>query len=177
MCSQRQYASDPNSCDYKCVTFTCKECTTPPLPQLNGTAEQLVVHAKMYEIGDKYDVVGLKDLAKEKFSRGCKHFRKTPSFALAANHAFSTTVEDDKGLRDIVSATISEHIELVNDPGVSVLMSQFNGLVLGVLQAKIKKDGLDKKTQKQTTLQAYDGTSYLSTDRKWSCASCVLPKA
>ncbi|KAJ8106542.1 hypothetical protein OPT61_g9463 [Boeremia exigua] len=124
--------------------FTCSICNTPPLPALNGTADQLLTHAKMYEMGDKYDVEGLKDLAREKFDRACKHFWKTPSFAVAAHHAFSTTVDDDKGLRDIVSTTISEHIELVNDPGVSVLMTQFNGLALGVLQAKIKEYGWDK---------------------------------
>ncbi|KAH6644293.1 hypothetical protein C7974DRAFT_459937 [Boeremia exigua] len=132
-------------CGLKCVTFTCRECTAPPLPQLNGTAEQLLLHAKMYEMGDKYDVVGLKDLAKEKFGRACKHFWSTPNFAAAAHHAFSTTVEDDKGLRDIVSATICEHIELVNDPGVSVLLTQFSGLALGILQAKVKENGWDRE--------------------------------
>lgn len=113
------------------------------LPTLNGTAPQLLTHTKMYEIGDKYDVIGLKDLAKEKFARACKHFWKTPEFASAAHHAFSTTVEDDKGLRGIVSARICEHIELVNDPGVSVLMTQFNGLALGVLQAKVNENRWD----------------------------------
>ncbi|KAF1923433.1 uncharacterized protein M421DRAFT_324712 [Didymella exigua CBS 183.55] len=133
--------SGKTSCNYGCTMFTCKECNTPALPQLNGTAEQLLVHAKMYEIGDKYEVAGLKDLAKEKFSRACKHFWNTPDFAVAADHAFSTTVEDDTGLRAIVSATISDHIELVNDPAVSVLMTQFNGLALDILQAKVKEYG------------------------------------
>ncbi|KAJ4984238.1 BTB/POZ domain-containing protein [Stagonosporopsis vannaccii] len=134
-----------NSCGYTCSEFICKECQTPPLPQLNGTASQLLTHSKMYEIGERYEVIGLKDLAKEKFARACKHFWNTPDFAPAAHHAFSTTIEDDKGLRGIVSATICEHIELVNEPGVSVLMMQFNGLALEILQAKVKEHRWDEK--------------------------------
>jgi len=34
----------------------------------------LFVHPKMYEIANKYDVVGLKELAQEKFGRGCAAF-------------------------------------------------------------------------------------------------------
>lgn len=98
----------------------------------------------MYGIGDKYEVVGLKDLAKDKFEASCKHFWNTPSFAIAARHAFSTTVEDDKGLRDIVSATISEHLELVNDPEVGAIMTEYNGLALGILRATLAKQGRKK---------------------------------
>ncbi len=125
--------------------FTCKECTAAPLPRLNGDAEQLLTHSKMYEISDKYNVEGLKDLAKEKFNRACKHFWNSPSFAVAANDALSTTIEDDMGLRDIVIASICDHIELVSDPAISVLLTQFNGIALGILQAKVKQQGWAKE--------------------------------
>lgn len=95
----------------------------------------------MYEIGEKYNVMGLKDLAKGKFKRACKHFWKTPSFAPAAEYAFHRTVESDSGLRDIFSATIPEHMELMNDPEVKSLMSQLNGLALGILTVKAKEYG------------------------------------
>jgi hypothetical protein len=34
---------------------------------MNGSAAQLLTHSKMYELADKYDVIGLKELSKEKF--------------------------------------------------------------------------------------------------------------
>ncbi|KAF1937280.1 hypothetical protein EJ02DRAFT_412596 [Clathrospora elynae] len=37
-----------------------------------GLAYQLMTHSRMYEIGDKYDVVGLKALSKEKFHHACQ---------------------------------------------------------------------------------------------------------
>jgi hypothetical protein len=90
----------------------------------------------MYEIGDKYDVVGLKDLAKEKFDRACRKFWDDDHFPIAANHAFSTTPEDDKGLRDIVCKTISDHVTLIQKPEVEALMMEFNGLAFGLFKAK-----------------------------------------
>jgi hypothetical protein len=99
----------------------------------------------MYEIADKYDVVGLKDLVKEKFGRSYQKFWDNPKFAIAAHHAFSTTPDHDKGIRKVVSATISAHMELVEKAEVKVLMTEFNGLALGILEEKIKEHGWGKK--------------------------------
>jgi hypothetical protein len=115
------------------------------LPSLNGNSDQLLLHAKMYEIADKYDVVGLKDLVIEKFYRACHHFWNDAKFSIAAHHVFSTTPDHDKGLRKIVSKTISENMELVDVPAVKVLMTEFNGLALGILEEKIKEHGWGKK--------------------------------
>ncbi|KAJ4317373.1 hypothetical protein N0V94_004976 [Neodidymelliopsis sp. IMI 364377] len=129
----------------KGTNFNCLKCNVIPLPALNGEPKQLLNHAKMYEIGDKYDVVGLKDLAREKFSRSCKHFWDDPIFAVAANHAFSTTVEEDTGLRSLVSSTVAEHMELVEKPEIAQLMAQFNGLAMSILQAGVKEQRWGKK--------------------------------
>ena len=91
----------------------------------------------MYEIADKYDVVGLKGLVAEKFSRACQHFWNDAVFAAAAHHVFTTTPDHDKGLRDIVSKTISQHMpELVKKPEVEALLTEFNGLAFGLLRMK-----------------------------------------
>ncbi|KAI4674179.1 uncharacterized protein J4E84_010792 [Alternaria hordeiaustralica] len=117
--------------------------TVPPTPtpphKKSRTARQLflMIHAKLYEIADKYDVVGLKELVIEKFKRACHSFWNDPSFANAAHHVFSTTPEHDKGLRDIVSKTIAEHMaELVKKPEVEALLTEFNGLAFGLLKMK-----------------------------------------
>jgi len=133
-------------CTYTCSGFTCKICS---LPALTGPSSQLLVHAKIYEVADKYDVVGLKQLAREKFSRGCKHFWNTPDFHIAATHAFSTTPDDDDGLRGLVSQTIAGHMELAQTPEIRALLVHFNGLALGILDAKSEELGWYKKTDVQ----------------------------
>lgn len=91
----------------------------------------------MYEIADKYGVVGLKDLTAEKFRRACQKFWDDATFAIAAHHAFSTTPDHDEGLRDIVSKTISDHMsELLKKPDIEALLTEFNGLAFGLLKAK-----------------------------------------
>lgn len=95
----------------------------------------------MYEIGEKYTVVGLKTLAKEKFERSCALSWNSPDFAVAATYAFCTTIDDDKGLQDIVSATISAHKELVRKAEIKVLLAHFNGLALGILEQVIEENG------------------------------------
>jgi hypothetical protein len=95
----------------------------------------------MYEMADKYGVVGLKDLAKEKFGRSCKRFWNTPDFPIAANHAFSTTPEGDSGLRSLVSHTIATHMDLARKPEIRALLMQFNGLALGILDVKSQELG------------------------------------
>ncbi|KAF2023835.1 hypothetical protein EK21DRAFT_105063 [Setomelanomma holmii] len=101
----------------------------------------LLLHSKMYTLGDKYDVIGIKDLATEKFKRACAAFWDNETFAAAAHHAFSTTMGDDKGLRDIVNATVSDHMELIRKPEVRTLMIEFGGLSLGILLKKADELG------------------------------------
>jgi len=124
-----------SSCSGNCSDFTCNICS-PPLPSLDGTADQILTHAKMYEIGEKYEVMGLKELSQQKFSRACEHFWNDPKFSIAAYHAFSTTPDHDKGLRDLVSKAISKHLELVEKPEIEAVLTEFNGLAFGILKEK-----------------------------------------
>jgi hypothetical protein len=135
LCPHHRCGSD---CRHTCREFTCETCV---LPNLNGRSSQLLTHAKMYELADKYEVVGLKDLAKKKFSRGCKRFWDTPDFPIAAFHAFSTTPESDNGLRDCVSRAIGTNMQLIRKPKIRVLLMKFNDVALGILDAKSKELG------------------------------------
>jgi hypothetical protein len=56
----------------------------------------MMLHSQMYEVADKYDVPGLKELAKKKFSLACAVFWDSGEFAVAAEHAYTTTMEDDE---------------------------------------------------------------------------------
>jgi len=100
-----------------------------------------MLHAQMYEIGDKYDVVGLKELAREKYLCASAKYWDDEHFAPAAHYAFSTTPEDDNGLRNVVSTTISQHMTLLNKPAVEALLAEFNGLALGLLKMRAKELG------------------------------------
>lgn len=125
-------------CSYDCVDFKCNVCM-PHRFKLDGTASQLLVHSKMYEIGERYDVQGLKELAKEKFRIACNEFWNTSDFHQAAHHAFNSTIADDAGLRTIVSQILADHMELINREEIAALLIEFNGLAYGLLKEKVAR--------------------------------------
>lgn len=125
-----------HQCSYDCNNFVCDKCFT-----LEGDAGQLLVHAKLYQMADKYDVVGLKDLCIEKYKSACLKFWNDPEFAESAHHVYCTSSTRDKGLRSVVCQTISDHMELLKKPEVEDLMTEYNGLAFGLLFDKAEKAG------------------------------------
>lgn len=140
LCSHHICGDD---CRYDCKNFVCETCCPDfgtPTPAAGGD-EQLLLHAKMYDIGDKYTVTGLQQLAREKFLRACVSCWDSEYFATAAQYAFTTTPDEDKGLRDLISNTISQHMVLLKKPAVEALLNEFNGLAVGLLKAHGKTLG------------------------------------
>lgn len=128
------------TCVSNCRGFRCSKCPKPSPTNVSGPPEQLLTHSKMYELGDRYGVAGLKKLAQEKFKIACQHFWDDPAFPSAADHAFTTTVDQDKGLRDVVRKTIYDHIALVKKPEVQAFLAEA-GLGIGILVDKMEELG------------------------------------
>ncbi|KAH7091579.1 hypothetical protein FB567DRAFT_546290 [Paraphoma chrysanthemicola] len=109
------------NCANCCLRFTCQICSeTPtyrPAAVPEGGPAQLLLHAKVYKVADKYDISSLKELAKDKFSRACYvYWMKEQDFADAAEHVFTSTPESDQGLRAFVMKTLIAHRVLVAAP-------------------------------------------------------------
>ncbi|RYN25995.1 hypothetical protein AA0113_g4990 [Alternaria arborescens] len=90
----------------------------------------------MYEIADKYEVTGLKELACKSFTLACEAFWDDEAFPIAIKHAFSTTIAEDKGLRDVIIKTISSHDSLARKAEVQAVMLEHSDLAVGVLLKK-----------------------------------------
>ncbi|KAF2867319.1 hypothetical protein BDV95DRAFT_550982 [Massariosphaeria phaeospora] len=130
------------TCDDSCQDFTCAECTAivyVPGDQLEP--HHLLLHAKMYEMGDKYQVHGLQEIAQEKFKRQCSFHWDDNQFAVAAHYAYSTTLDTNTGLREIVRDTICKHPKLLDKSAVDTLLDEFGGLAAGILRVKAKDLG------------------------------------
>jgi hypothetical protein len=93
----------------------------------------------MYEVADKYEVDGLKELAREKFAWACGVYWDSKYFAPAAHYAYSTTPDEDKGLREVVSKTLFEHMDLLDKSEVEAVLSEFNDLAVGLLKMRAKR--------------------------------------
>ncbi|KAK1917861.1 hypothetical protein P3342_000578 [Pyrenophora teres f. teres] len=100
---------------------------------LEAVALHCLLHSKMYAVVDKYNVVGLKELSQKLFTLSCKALWYNDAFVRAIEHAFSTTVCNDLGLRQPIMETIAEHLELMHKPEMQVLMAEHSDLAIGVL--------------------------------------------
>ncbi|KAF2492689.1 hypothetical protein BU16DRAFT_88451 [Lophium mytilinum] len=75
-------------------------------PAVDSDAPHLVTHAKVYAIAEKYGVFGLKSLAAQKFAASlAAGHHASPEFPDACGDVYETTVDSDRGLRDLVIAT------------------------------------------------------------------------
>ncbi|CAI9629748.1 unnamed protein product [Alternaria burnsii] len=135
------YHSTNSACcqHHRCVTnkqlanFTCAICI-PILEAGKADPKMLLVHSKMYAIGDKYDVAGLKQLARTKFSIVCMSLWNDEAFVQAAEHALNSTPDSDVGLREVLCRTIVSHIELLNKPAVADLLDKHTKFMFKVLR-------------------------------------------
>ncbi|KAK8184853.1 uncharacterized protein BKA78DRAFT_322883 [Phyllosticta capitalensis] len=88
----------------------------------------LVVHAKVYAIAEKYGITGLKDLARHKFSIQAEHHWATLEFADSIPEVYETTVDSDRGLRDIVIQSFREHPQLARSKDMELVVRDTPGL-------------------------------------------------
>jgi hypothetical protein len=84
----------------------------------------MLLHAKVYEVADKYDVAGLKELSREKFMLACNIHWNSDQFSVAAEYAFTTTPDEDEGLRKSIRDTLAAHREIIKNPGIKVFLQR-----------------------------------------------------
>lgn len=111
------------------VGWTCAQC----VPN-DADTNLLVEHTKLYELADKYQIAGLKPLIQGKFRAACQLHWAKPEFVSAVEIAFTTTPDEDKGIRSIVVDTLSAHREIIAKPEMEELMESLNGLAYAVLK-------------------------------------------
>ncbi|KAI0859965.1 hypothetical protein F4860DRAFT_481275 [Xylaria cubensis] len=90
------------------------EATHASLGEASQIPSSLVLHAKIYALAEKYNICGLKDFALQEFKAAAAEHWATPGFLEAARVAYISTIEADRGLRDVVVTTFHRHSELLN---------------------------------------------------------------
>jgi hypothetical protein len=103
------------------------------LAEENVTKGVLAIHFKMYAIGDKYQIPGLKALAVQRF----KTCWKTTSggFATAIVIAFMSTSEADQELRQVIVDMFDQRIWMAGDTALDDTIKQIPELVYALLEA------------------------------------------
>ncbi|EWG54840.1 hypothetical protein FVEG_12947 [Fusarium verticillioides 7600] len=93
----------------------------PKLGVRIGPPKNLPLFAKVYAIGEKYGIPGLKAIALSKFETLAKAYANTDDFRIAAEEVYTSTIDQDRGMRDIVVNTVEENIALLNNADFEAL--------------------------------------------------------
>jgi hypothetical protein len=133
------HSCDDNTCGKDgrgCRGFICKDCTGF---ETHDDPNDLLLHAKMYEVADKYGIAGLKMLAREKFRRSCMLYWDHDLFPAAFEHALSSTPDEDQGLREILCETIMAHAALLEQTAIEKTMGRHTAFTYQVLKRHAAK--------------------------------------
>jgi hypothetical protein len=102
-------------CRYDCHYFICTMCKVDP----DDGPEQLLVHAKVWQLGDKYFIDGLEDLAEVKFEIAAQRYWNSPEFMAAVEFVVGN---DLRGPRTALLRVLSRHHELWEKKGIKAVL-------------------------------------------------------
>ncbi|KAG5775231.1 hypothetical protein H9Q69_012679 [Fusarium xylarioides] len=87
-----------------------------------GPPANLTLFAKVYALGEKYGIPGLKIVALSKFETLAKAYAHTKDFRIAAGEVYTSTIDQDRGMRDVVVKTVEDNVALLNDGAFEALV-------------------------------------------------------
>ncbi|KAK3719924.1 hypothetical protein LTR37_004047 [Vermiconidia calcicola] len=98
--------------------------------ELAQPASHLTMHTRVYALAEKYDIPSLKQLAKTKFEMEMACYYDSPEFAEAIEEVYCSTIDSDRGLRDVVLETFTCHPQLANTQDVFTVIKDTPSLAL-----------------------------------------------
>lgn len=90
----------------------------------------LVLHTQVYALGEKYDIPSLKQLARQKFEMAAACYYDAAELAEAIEVVYQSTIDTDRGLRDVVVQLFTMHPQLAHTQDMYAAIKDTPGLAL-----------------------------------------------
>ena len=100
----------------------CQPCTQSQDNDIRSS--DLLLHAKVYILAEKYIIGGLKSLALSKFRTLALQCWDTNDFLNVVSEVYTSTIDADRGLRDVVLEIISVHWGLLDREEMKTLLER-----------------------------------------------------
>lgn len=84
----------------------------------------------MYALAEKYDIPSLKELAQSKFEMAMACYYDSSEFADAIEEVYCSTIDTDRGLRDIVLQAFRAHPALATTQDVYAVIKETPALAM-----------------------------------------------
>lgn len=96
----------------------------------------LILHTQVYALAEKYDIPALKQLAQRKFEMAMACYYDAPEFADAIEEVYCSTIDTDRGLRDVVLQAFRSHPQLAHTQDVYAVIQQTPSLALDLFKVE-----------------------------------------
>jgi hypothetical protein len=109
-------------------SYSVQLTPNPPLPSTQPSEpnqappSNLCLHAKVYALGEKYGIWLLKVFALRSFEAEVESHLQSKDFLLAIEEAYTSTIEEDRRLRDVIVKTMKKHKDLLKKPSVQAIV-------------------------------------------------------
>lgn len=103
---------------YNTVTEPVAEEPQPAIADDTDEITPLVLHARVYIMGERYNIYALRHLAQQKFEARAKNNGwNSEGFSLAIREVYEWTTDQDQGLRQLLVTIAAENITVLRDRG------------------------------------------------------------
>ena len=86
----------------------------------------LVLHANLYVLADKYGIHGLMDIALKNFRHEAEKYWEHDDFPQAMRVVYTSTLDHDQGIRSVIVSTLRQHENLLDKAEVRDLVEELN---------------------------------------------------
>jgi hypothetical protein len=97
--------------------------------------DALLTHAKIYALAEQYLISGLKAVALRQFKAAATVSLDMDDFLGAAVVVYESTIEDDRGLRDVVVETLCGHSEWLDEEKVRDVVKGLGALTYDTVKS------------------------------------------
>jgi len=93
-------------------------------------------HASRHALAEKYDVPSLKNLAQTKFEMAVTCYHDSSEYADTVEEVYCSTIDTDRGLRDIVPQKFRAHPSLATTQDIYAVIEETPTLALDLYRAE-----------------------------------------
>ncbi|KAK4141204.1 uncharacterized protein C8A04DRAFT_39243 [Dichotomopilus funicola] len=113
----------------------------PPDQTPASTRPDLLAHAKVFTLAEKYLISGLKALALQKFVASVSGGFDVDDFLDAVQQVYRSTLEEDGGLREIIVSTLYNHKYLLDQKEVQAVLKDIGAVTYDLVMFMHKQIG------------------------------------
>lgn len=116
--------------------------TSEDVTSAEPTTGALATHARVYSLAEKYLIQGLKTVALQKFKSTLADSVDIGDYLEAAQEVYTSTIEDDRGLRDPIIETLYRNQDWLDREDVRAVIKGLGSLTYDLVIYTRQRDNI-----------------------------------